>query len=286
MVAVERPTVSEPSNLLWKFPLGARDEAWGLYLTAVGSGADFTAIAPSGWCLLFLVRGAAFLVVPGRRRIRVEAGETVLFDPATAALEVDPQRGCRIHHIQFAGELAARWLAPGLLGPVPRVIRTGFDETQLGLVARIVELARAKTPDTGRLLSGALAHLLARLEHASRLAGSSTPQLRLIQDASRLLADAGRDHTPLEAVSAELGISYSWLRRCFRQRTGLAPQRFRNLQRLDRACQILADTTLSIGAIAAQLGFSSQAYFARCFRQETGLSPSVWRTKQPKRTRP
>ena len=54
----------------------------------------------------------------------------------------------------------------------------------------------------------------------------------------------------------------------------------------DRACQLLTDSGQSVGGIARELGFSSQAYFARMFRKETGLSPSVWRASQLRRDQP
>lgn len=273
----------EALSHLWRLPVGPTDEAWGLYLTALGSGEDLAGTPPSGWTLLFVVRGAGSLALPGRRRLRVEAGEVALLASPGARLQADPQRGCRVHHLHFGGELAARWMAPGLLGPLPRVLRAGFDETQLGLVARLVELARAQAPEMGRLMAGVLAHLLARLEHAARLGAGTGSQRRLAGAARRLLADSANDGLALEALAAELGVSYPWFRRCFRAQAGLPPQRYRAQLRLDRACQLLADTDLPVGEIAGRLGFSSQAYFARCFRRETGLSPTVWRASQPRR---
>ena len=200
-----------------------------------------------------------------------------------ATLVAEPQTTCRIHFVDFAGEWMERWMAAGLFGTLPRVIRTGFDEHLLGLIVRLVELARSQPPEAGRMMGGALAHLLARLETAAHLGSGTGRQRNLVQDARRLLSDPEWTQTGLENLASELGVSYSWFRRSFQTQTGFTPQRFRGLQRLDRACQLLADSGQSIGGIARELGFSSQAYFARMFRRETGLSPSVWRASQLKR---
>ena len=274
--------MSQPPSHLWKVLPTPQDEAWGLYVTAVGSGDELPAMAGAGWWLHFLVRGTVGLTVAGRRRQRLEAGEVVLAD-TSASLVPEPHSTCRIHFVDFSGAWMERWMAAGLFGTLPRVIRTGFDEHLLGLIVRLVELARNQPPEAGRMMGGALSDLLARLETAARMGGGTGRQRELVQGARRLLSDPDWNQTGLENLASELGVSYSWFRRSFQNQTGFTPQRFRGLQRLDRACQLLADSGQSIGAIARELGFSSQAYFARMFRKETGLSPSVWRASQLRR---
>ncbi len=273
--------MADSQRFHWRSAPGPRDEAWGLYLLAGSSGEVPEPPTGPGWSLLVLVRGAGSLALPGRRKLRLEAGEVALLEAGAARFTPDPDRNCRLHQVQFAGEVAARWMAPGLLGPLPRVLRTGFDEALLALLARLLEPARGGAGEDGRLQAGILAHLLARLEHAARRGQGNSAQRRLAEQAGRLLAEPGREEAPLESVAEELGVSYSWFRRCFRRQTGSAPQRYRARLRLDRACQLLADTTLPVKAIADRLAFSSQAYFARWFRKATGLSPSVWRARRP-----
>ncbi|WP_306599442.1 AraC family transcriptional regulator [Geothrix sp. 21YS21S-2] len=263
---------------LTTFAPTALEEAWGLYATAVGSMEGVMGAPSGGWRLLYLVRGEALL---GRHRLRVEAGEVVLLDGREACdLVPDPVRGCTFHHVDFGGAWMERWAGLDLFGTPPRVVRAGFDEGLLGAIVKLRELARNPPPGAGLLMAGVLGDLLARLEIAGRQGGAEGRRGRLVRDARRILADPAGDRLNLEAAAAELGVSYSWFRRSFRAQTGLAPQRYRLLLRLDRACRMLADSSLTVGAVAEALGFSSQAYFARMFRRETGLSPTVWRSKR------
>jgi AraC-like DNA-binding protein len=271
--------LTEATARQWNFLPSARDEAWGLFVTGIGSGAEPGGAPASGWRLHYLVRGAASLVVPDRRRQRVEAGDVVLLDAQGANLVPDPQHPCRIHTVDFAGDNAARWMHAALFGKPPRVIRVGFDENLLGLLVKLVEQAIQPGPDSGRFMAGILANLMARLEVAARLGSGAGRQGKLVQEARRLLSDPQRDRLDLESAAQELGVSYSWFRRAFRLQTGHAPERFRQIQRLDRACSLLSDSSLSVREISGRLGFSSQAYFARWYRKQTGLSPSVWRTR-------
>jgi AraC-like DNA-binding protein len=47
--------------------------------------------------------------------------------------------------------------------------------------------------------------------------------------------------------------------------------------RRERACRLLADTTLSVAAIAERLGYADPSNFSRCFRRWCGMTPRVWR---------
>lgn len=272
--------MSESHAAVWRIPSTPLDEAWGLYVSAVSSGAEQAGLPPGRWRLTCVVRGAATLVAPGRRRQRVEAGDVVLSSEASGGILLpDPGQTCHSHQVDFGGAWMARWEEAGFFGALPRVIRAGFDEGLLGLMVKLVELARNPAPHAGRLMAGALGHLLARLECVTRVGSAIGRQRKLIQDACRLLGDPERSRMGLETFSEDLGLSYSWFRRSFRTHTGLTPQRYRLLQQVERACQLLGDTSLPVGAIAERLGFSSQAYFARRFRKETGFSPTVWRRR-------
>ncbi len=268
---------------LWTLAPEPEDLTWGLYVTAVGAGVTHLAVPTEDWRMLYLVRGAAILVVGGRRQ-RLEAGHVVLLPPQrTFTLHSDPQRPTRAHRLDFNGDLMTRWATAGFFGAFPAVLRPGFDETLLGHIRSMVELARLKPLGMGRLLAGVLANLLARLETVARSgAGAGAGRQRhLVQEARHLLADPARDRLRLDSIAEDLGVSYSWFRQAFRRQAGFPPQRFRQNQRMTRACQLLADTQLPITAIAQELGFGSLAYFSRVFRKETGLSPSTWRKTRP-----
>ena len=50
--------------------------------------------------------------------------------------------------------------------------------------------------------------------------------------------------------------------------------------RVDRACRLLAETDMSIGAIAKACGFSTQQRLYHVFMSETGMATSVFRMKR------
>lgn len=267
------------------------DRAWGLYVVAAKQSQKPGPGPRDAVRLSYVVRGTAVLKPSGRRartaaagsEREVQAGDVVLLSVRDDMyMQGDAARGCLMHQIDFAGDQAERMLAVASFAPLPAVIRAGFDEHLLSLVAEIIELGRLRPAGWVRLQAGALAHLLARLDVAHRQSATIDRRHQLVQEARMLLVDPGRDRLDLGSVAQEMGVGYSTFRRTFRAKSGTTPHQYRLGQRLAHAQRLLADTDMPIAAIAEELGFSSQAYFARLFRSKTGLSPSVWRENQPK----
>ena len=49
---------------------------------------------------------------------------------------------------------------------------------------------------------------------------------------------------------------------------------------VQKAAELLADTTLRVGDIGAQCGFQEMSYFAKTFRELKGCPPSVYRAQK------
>ena len=57
----------------------------------------------------------------------------------------------------------------------------------------------------------------------------------------------------------------------------MPPGQYQIQIRLNKARRLLRNGTLSIAAIAEQLGFESIYYFSRLFKKKTGCSPLAYR---------
>ena len=82
-----------------------------------------------------------------------------------------------------------------------------------------------------------------------------------------------------ERYAASLNISVSWLRRLFRQQTGISINRFLTNLRIDKAKALMC-SDLKISDIAEMVGFQDQLYFSRVFKHCTGLSPREYKNQQ------
>jgi len=89
---------------------------------------------------------------------------------------------------------------------------------------------------------------------------------------------------PTAQIAEDLGISRRTFERQFRRLVGHSPSEEIRIRRLDRAKALLADPTVPITAVAAELGFAEAAAFSRFFRRHIGQTPREYRqaaTGQP-----
>lgn len=83
----------------------------------------------------------------------------------------------------------------------------------------------------------------------------------------------------LTEVAAHSALSVSRLAHLFREQVGSTPQQFLEMQRLNRARELLEFTPHSIKEIAYQLGFDNPFYFTLRFKRFVGLSPRDFRNR-------
>ncbi len=72
-------------------------------------------------------------------------------------------------------------------------------------------------------------------------------------------------------------ISHSQLHRKLEAVTGLSPNRFIRIVRMNKAKELLKDPANSIGSIAVDCGYNDPGYFARVFKQDYKVTPQEWR---------
>lgn len=62
--------------------------------------------------------------------------------------------------------------------------------------------------------------------------------------------------------------------RLFKDVTGYSPQKYMNIKRIERACIMLHNTSVSIEEVAESLGFCDRFHFSRVFKQIHGMGPA------------
>lgn len=83
----------------------------------------------------------------------------------------------------------------------------------------------------------------------------------------------------LNAMSREYGISVSSLSHNFKRITGMSVMEYIFSCRFAEAKKMLVGTSMSIGEIVEECGFSDCSNFGRTFKRQFGMSPSKYRAK-------
>lgn len=72
-------------------------------------------------------------------------------------------------------------------------------------------------------------------------------------------------------------MSHSHFSREFHKTTALSFKEFLNRIRIDKACELLETTPLSITEISQNVGFSTESHFGYIFKSMKGISPTVYK---------
>ncbi|MBU5671323.1 AraC family transcriptional regulator [Paenibacillus brevis] len=81
-----------------------------------------------------------------------------------------------------------------------------------------------------------------------------------------------------ENMAKEIGISYSYMRRIVYELTGKSLIDYINQLRIEKAKQLLLETSLTIAQIASEVGYYNVQSFNRFFRKYEGMAPSSYRS--------
>ena len=101
-----------------------------------------------------------------------------------------------------------------------------------------------------------------------------------IQRAKQLMLDNLDAHISVAAIAQACALSRSHFSRAFKCTTGLSPQEWIRLQRIQRAKELITQSSLSLTQISLECGFCDQAHFCHMFTRSEGVNPMTWRNHQ------
>lgn len=81
----------------------------------------------------------------------------------------------------------------------------------------------------------------------------------------------------LKALAALSGYSYHHFRHLFKDKTGCSPVNYLIECRIEKAKELLKQSSLSMSQISAECGFSNESQFSALFKRSLGLTPSMFR---------
>jgi AraC-like DNA-binding protein len=276
---------------------------WGLELPQ-RSGAAFHAITSGmAWLRvddsepLQLMPGDVFLLPAGaRHRLSSDPdGDCVLFDSATKERLLTPERdlalgasGATTTFVCAAFDYDLEVGEP-LMGLLPPVIHVPADPVAGRDVAPIVELlamevgtrrpgsraAAARLLDT--LLIAAIRHWIDGQAH-----DEAPSWLRALRDPTLARALAALHERPAEpwtvvSLAREVHVSRATLARRFAEVVGEPPLTYLARWRMHLAAQRLKYSTETVGAIAREVGYTSEYAFNRAFARHRGQPPGRYR---------
>ncbi len=137
--------------------------------------------------------------------------------------------------------------------------------------------------DTFEFLSEVLMQALDQFIDAVHLHGINRTNV-YVHKALTFIASCYQEPLRLEQVAAEAGISKYRLAHLFREHTGKTVVETIRHVRLERATNLLSETSMTCAEVAYAVGFTDQSYFIYHFKRYMGCTPIVFRRDKARTT--
>lgn len=280
-------------------PVSGEDQRWGLYVLNAGCNSIGKAEAyprpghpahhhfqwEQGRVLqefqvIYISRGTGVFESTHCAQTRVTEGTVLLLFPGEwHRFRPDPDTGWDEWWAGFKGDIAGRLLQDEFISTSKPLLHTGLQETIRQLLSGIIENTRTEKPGYQPFISGAVLHLLGYLHAQGKQTALQQEDIQenIVHKAMEIIRTKTDQRLSIESVAEELCVSYSRLRKIFRQYTGIAPGQYLLQLKIERAKMLLADPLKPVKVIAAEMGFESAFYFSKIFKVKTGVSPDHYR---------
>lgn len=188
---------------------------------------------------------------------RVQAGDLLMLFPDLAH-SYGPGRDDRWSElfVVFDGPVFDLWRDVGMFSSERPVLRLTPVDDWLDRLQSLLTAGDAAQSEAAQAVDVCcFLTLLTEILAANRPASASAALPPWLERACGLLSAGLSEALELEAVAAEVNMSYETFRKQFQKALGVAPAHYRSRKRIDAACSLLQHTQLSNQEISESLGF-------------------------------
>lgn len=169
----------------------------------------------------------------------------------------------------------------------PRLVETGPSHGDhildwlAPLIAGCIVLGEEAHSVTDHLIN-AVEICITQLSHGEAIPTYGARKLKAWQEqlAKAMLMSEAEDSSIMGPVASACGLSCRHFSRAFKATVGESPQRWRLIQRIEKAKLLMLQGGRSLTDVAYECGFAEQSHFNHTFFKITGESPGAWRRRQ------
>jgi len=233
----------------------------------------------SAYVFVYLLEGNGFYKDDLTGEHAVETGDVILLFPGLTHSygRLDPKAAWSECFIEMQGDTIEALEKDGVISRNTPILRLGLQSALVAGCDEIIRDYQTAKPGEEALFAARALLMFVRLAEAHRQKDQSEAEKSFMVDAcARLQATLDVD-IKLSEVASTFGMSERTFRRRFVAQMGVAPARYRLLQRIAAARTLLYGSGLSLRAIAEKLGYCDVYFFSRQFKEVTGITPTQFR---------
>lgn len=286
------------NNQLCYLTYSANDEAWGTIITTAGFQhiSPHAAYPPSqhpknyNFCpqngrilneyqFVYIVKGSGTFISDHCKKRSVKTGDLlILFPGEWHNYYPDIDSGWDEYWVGFKGSYMEHLINKHFFSPENPILELGISSSLVNLYEDLLQTANNEKAGFQVMLAGILQHITSTIFYKYKNQPFADAYiLDKLDEARRMMKSEIEHPSSPEEIAAQLGLSYSWFRRTFKDYTGISPAQYQIQLRLIKAKELLSQTTLNITEIAYQLHFENGGQFSTFFKKREGLTPKEYR---------
>jgi AraC family transcriptional regulator of arabinose operon len=233
--------------------------------------------------LWYVLDGVGELTLHGRRR-ELTPGTAVVFTPGDEPVAGhDPRRRLLIFGMHFEVDAGAGPAPAGIgpagahRGPAEAPPPGGWcqvrDQVLVSALARRCDASYRRGDALGARQSQLCLEQLLMLVLEDSVSPPPGPVDQALEEITLAIRQDPTRRWSVPELAERAALSRAQFTRRFIAQVGTSPARYLIQARIDRAHQLLTETTMSVTQVAATLGYTDIAYFSRQYKRHTGHSP-------------
>lgn len=231
--------------------------------------------------VIYCVEGYGWIEV-NKKRIKVSPSQFIAIPANTPhRYGADEENPWSIYWTHFKGENASFISALVLKNSENFMPQLTYNEDRIKLFDEIYyNLENGYSDDTLRYVNMTFYHFLSSMIYQEKFdRDKRTPNKGAVETAIQLMQENIEKTITLNEMASFAKLSVTHFSALFRKKTGHSPIEYFNHLKIQKACQYLIFTTLTIKELSRNVGVDDQYYFSRMFTRLMGVSPSEYRKR-------
>jgi AraC-like DNA-binding protein len=260
-----RPLDQPPSGRACVLSLGIRELMPAGFIRHVGHYAD--------WGYLFMDFHGPALLDPTERSEMVQRG-FMLWQPRTIRHYGNAEAPWLHSWMNVTGFAIGEALAEhGIV--VDRLLHVDTGSISLKYLHALYDELQEHVIADDQIVEALIRIWIREIARAAGTGGARPPAS--VTEARRYIEAHYAEPLELGALARRAALSVSQFSLVFRAHFGVPPMQYAHHLRLRKAAQLLGDSTLAIGEVAARVGYEDPLHFSRQFRKYMGQNPRAYR---------
>ena len=232
------------------------------------------------YILIYCTEGNGIIEIYGQS-LRIAPNTLYIIPPETPhkyeAVKKDPWT---IYWMHFRGSQALQIYQKFCVKRIPVVKKIPFKKKRIELFENIINvLGKGYSMDNLEYINISLWQLFSSFLFQDYFGevGESLPEADPVSSAIQFMQDNLENNISVNEIAQQFNYSSSHFFSIFKKRTGYSPIHYFNQLKIQKSCQHLSFSDVSVKELSYMLGFEDPFYFSRLFKKTMGLSPLQYR---------